>query len=412
MDILFLTQFCTPEPFPRSVPLARELIRRGHQVRILTGVPNYPGGQIYPSYRQRLFQRETLQGVPILRVPVYPSHNHSSFRRMLCYGSFFAASIPALLLGKRADLVYAYAPPTQGLAATLIRALRSVPFVYDVQDLWPDALANSGMASRWMLGPVRAACNLVYRHAARILALSPGFKRVLAERGVAWSKMDVIYNWCDEDNLLPPADHGQPIKEPGFERRFNILFAGGMGKAQGLHAVIEAAALIGKANPRVQFVFMGGGRLLEDLTAHATAVAPRTTLFLARRPMPEAARVLQAADVLLVHLRKHPLYNITIPSKTQAYLALGKPILMAVAGDAAHLVCGAGAGVECEPETPQSIAEAAVRLAELPAETLGAMGRRGREFYQKELSLRVGCARMEQIFLEAVRRSDHAAKPK
>ena len=412
MDVLFLTQFCTPEPFPRSVPLARELIRRGHQVRILTTFPNYPGGRIYPGYRQRIFQAETLQGVPIMRVPIYPSHDNSGLRRMLCYGSFFAASLPALLLGKRPDLVYAYAPPTKGLAATLVEALRSVPFVYDVQDLWPDALANSGMASRWMLGPVRAVCNLVYRRAARILALSQGFKRVLAERGVAWGKIDVIYNWCDEDNLLPPADPGQPIKEPGFERRFNILFAGGMGKAQGLHAVIEAAALIGKANPRVQFVFMGSGRLLDDLTAHAAAVAPRTTLFLSRRPTPAAARVLQAADVLMVHLRKHPLYNITIPSKTQAYLAMGKPILMAVAGDAANLVCRAGAGVGCEPETPQSIAEAAARLAELPAEVLNAMGGRGREFYRKELSLRVGCARMEEVFLEAVRTSHHTAKPR
>ena len=411
MDILFLTQFCTPEPFPRSVPLARELLSRGHQVRIVTGFPNYPGGHIYSGYRQRLWQRETLEGVPITRVPLYPSHDASGFRRLLCYGSFFASCLPPLLLTEKPDLIYAYAPPTKGLAAVLAGAVRSVPFVYDVQDLWPDALLNSGMARRWMLGPVRAVCNLIYRRAARILTLSPGFKRALEARGVSGEKIETIYNWCDEDQLMGPTARPLPSREPAFAGRFNILFAGGMGKAQGLHAVIEAAALVEPLNPRIQFVFMGSGRLLEELKTQAAAHAPRTTLFLPRRPMREAAGVLQAADVLLVHLRKHPLYEITIPSKTQAYLAMGKPILMGVAGDAASLVCRAGAGLRCEPEAPQSIAQAALRLAELPSETLQDLGRSGRDFYQANLSLRVGAAWMETLFLEAIRAPHIAINP-
>lgn len=402
MRILFLTQFCTPEPFPRSVPLARELIRRGHEVRILTGFPNYPGGRIYPGYRQRLWQHETLQGVPILRVPVYQSHDASGFRRILTYGSFVLSSLPALLFGWKPDLIYAYSPPTKGLAAALAGALRSIPFVFDVQDLWPDALVNSGMGRQWMVPPVRAVCSLIYRHTARIVVLSPGFRQALIGRGVPGDKVEVIYNWCDEESLYGRNGHGLCSGELGLDGRFNILFAGGMGKAQGLHAVIEAAALVGKTHKQVQFVFMGGGRLLDDLKAKAAAVALRNTLFLPRRPTAEAAGVLQAADVLLVHLRKHPLYELTIPSKTQAYLAMGKPILAGAGGDVADLVQRSRAGVSCEPENPQSIAQAAMRMAALTPETLGELGRHGRKFYEKELSFRVGAERMENVFLNAL----------
>ena len=350
----------------------------------------------------RLWQREVLGGVPILRVPLYPSHSSSGLRRILSYGSFACSALPALLLGWKPDVIHVYGLVTKGISATLVRKVRGTPFVFDIQDLWPDAVVNSGMGSSWMVRPISAACQWVYRNASKIVVLSPGFKQRLIGRGVPASKIEVIYNWCDEDALAGGNGGGPPKPERGLENRFNILFAGGMGRAQGLGAVIEAAAITGSTHPYIQFVLMGGGRMLDELKAKARAVAPGTTLFLERRPIAEAAAVLKAADVLLVHLRRHPLYNITIPSKTQAYMAIGKPILIGVGGDAAELIGRAGAGVSCEPETPESIAAAAVQLAEFPASRLEEMGRKGRQFYQCELSLRHGAARLEAVYREVV----------
>ena len=147
MRILFLTQFFAPEPSFKGLPFAKELTRLGHEVQVLTGFPNYPGGHAYDGYQVKFFQRETMDGIPVLRVPLYPSHDKSVFRRSLNYLSFAAsaASIGAAL-GKPADVMYVYHPPGSiGLPAILISKLRHIPFVYDIQDLWPDTVAATGM---------------------------------------------------------------------------------------------------------------------------------------------------------------------------------------------------------------------------------------------------------------------------
>lgn len=403
MKILILSQYCSPEPQFKGVPFARELIRRGHEVRILTGFPNYPGGSIYPGYRLRWWQKEEISGVPVLRVPLYPSHDGSSVRRALSYGSFAAAAVGPLLLGWKPDLIYVYSLVTKGFVASLAGAWRGVPFVIDIQDLWPDAVLNSGLGKSWMVGPLHALCRWVYRRAARVIVQSPGFKRTLVGRGVPENKIEVIYNWCDEEELLATGAEPEATDELKPGEHFNILYAGGMGRAQGLHAVVEAAALAGRANPRIRFAFMGTGRLLEELKAQAARIAPEQTLFLARRPMRQASAVLRKADVLLIHLRKNPLYEITIPSKTQSYLALGKPILIGVEGDAGDLVKRAGAGLPCASEEPASIAQAALRMAAMPPAALAELAAQGRAFYARELSLATGAARMEAVFERVVR---------
>lgn len=398
MRILILNQYCAPEPNFKSVPFAAELMRRGHEVRILTGFPNYPGGRLYPGYRLRLWQRESIQDVPILRVPLYPSHDRSSLRRLLNYVSFAACALPPLLFGWKPDLIYAYGLVTKGMVASLAGRVRRGPFVFDIQDLWPDALINSGMSKPWMLAPVERALRHVYRRAAGIVVLSPGFKKRLAARGVPEEKIEVIYNWCDEDALRAARSSTLSRGTLGFEGRFNILFAGTMSRAQGLDAVVDAAAIVARTHPQIQFIFMGSGRLEEHLRERAASVAPAATRFLPRCSPAEAAAIQEQAEVALVHLRQNPLYEITIPSKTQAYLAKGRPILIGVKGDAADLVRRAGAGVACEPEDPDSIATAAIRMAQLPENELQAMGTRGRAFYEQELCLRVGAARFERCF--------------
>lgn len=404
MRILFLTQWFEPEPSFKGLLFAKELMRRGHQVSVLTGFPNYPGGKLYPGYRVRLWQRETIEGVNILRVPLYPSHDCSALGRVANYLSFaLSASTLGPLLVRNVDVAYVYHPPaTLGLPAMAFRWLRGVPCVYDIQDMWPDTLMATGMVSGGFIPSLVAWwCRQVYRAMDRLVVLSPGFKRLLTERGVPPEKIKVIYNWWDEpEPILAPAV--LPADEKAMlVGRFNVIFAGNMGLAQGLDTLLEAARQLAFSHPSVQFVLIGGGLDSDRLKAAVVADGLTNVIFLPRRPPSAIGAVLAAADVLLVHLRDDPLFAVTIPSKTQAYLATGRPILMAVRGDAAELVRKAGAGLTCEPGDATQLAATVSKFVKLPKERREAMGRAGRDYYAIHLSLRRGADYFCEVFAEA-----------
>lgn len=403
MRILLITQWFEPEPSVKGLLLAQELRVLGHDVEVLTGFPNYPDGVLYPGYRLKAVQKETIDGIPVTRVFLYPSHSRSAIGRVINYVSFAAAAtLYGVLRWKRFDAAYVYHPPlTVGMAAAAIGLVRRLPFVYDIQDLWPDTLESTGMMpNRHALAMIAAACRLVYRRAAIIVAQSPGFETRLLERGVPRDKLHMIYNWCDEAALATVSQAGQV--PPRMRGRFNIVFAGNMGRAQALDAVILAARQAYAANPRIQFVFVGGGTQVPQLKAMAQAQGlDDAVMFLPRMPMNEVGVILQAADALLVHLRDDSLFSITVPSKLQAYLFSGKPVLMAVRGDAAELVRQADAGVCAEPENAESVAQAALQLASMECDALLSMGQRGKAFYEQNLSSRVGVARLAALLEQA-----------
>jgi glycosyltransferase involved in cell wall biosynthesis len=405
MRILMLTQWFDPEPTFKGLIFAKALQERGHEVEILTGFPNYPGGKVYPGYRIRFLQREVIEGVPIIRVPLYPSHDISAIRRVANFTTFAlsAATIGAAAV-KPADVMYVYHPPaTVALPAIVIGSMRRIPFVYDIQDLWPDTLDATGMANnKFLHDMVDRWCRWTYRAAAKIVVLSPGFKEMLVARGVPGEKIEVIYNWCDEGQIPKTPKDELLSKELGFFERFNVLFAGTMGKAQALDAVLDAAERIGGRITKVQFVFVGGGIEVDRLKGIARERRLNNVLFLPRRPVSEIGAILNLADVLLVHLKDDPLFRITIPSKIQAYFAVGRPILAGVRGDAAELVRMAGAGVDFLPENPESLSEAVEKLYQIPRALLDEMGDHGRRYYREKLSLSVGVSRFEEVFQAAV----------
>ncbi len=405
--VLLLTQWFDPEPTFKGMVFARELVRQGFEVEVLTGFPNYPGGKVYPGYRIKLLQREVIDGVQLTRVPLYPNHDQSAIKRVLNYASFAASSLVyGLFMARRADVIYAYHPPlTVGITASLIRLFRRIPVVYDIQDMWPDTLRATGMVNNVRaLNVVATVCQWVYRRVDHIVVLSPGFKRLLVQRGVPDAKVDVIYNWADEAALAAP--QGQlPASFPEPEQ-FRIVFAGNMGKAQALDVVLDAAALLQARNSRVCFVLLGGGVEVSRLKQRAAELQLRNVVFLPPVPMAEVGTLLHAADALLVHLRKDPLFEITIPSKTQAYMTVGKPLLMAVDGDAADLVVQSGGGVVAESENAEALAKAAEALAAMAPEALQAMGSKAQRYYQEQLALRVGVAKLAVIFRQLATKSE------
>lgn len=401
LKILMLTQWFDPEPIFKGLTFAKELARRGHQVEVLTGFPNYPGGKVYPGYKIGLTHREVIEGIAVLRVPLYPSHDSSGWHRICNYGSF---ALSAAIIGapqvSKPDVIFAYQPITIGLAAVAMKWAYGVPFVIDIQDLWPDFLPATGMINnKPALRLIDSWCSFIYRQAAHVTVLSPGYKKALIERGVPENKVDVIYNWCDERQIDTSARPDQALaRQFGLEGRFNVLFAGTMGKAQALDAVLDAASILQARLPQVQFIFAGGGVETERLKNHAAHLKLANVLFLPWRPLNEIGQLISQAEVMLIHLKDDPIFEITIPSKTQTYLAMGKPILMGARGDVADLVLRAGAGIACQPQNPQSIAEGVSAMVKMSGLQLKGMGEKGRAFYAGELSLSAGTDKYLSIF--------------
>ncbi|MCK5563835.1 MAG: glycosyltransferase family 4 protein [Planctomycetes bacterium] len=407
MKILFIEHYFQPEPnFFVGLPFAKALMDAGHEVQVLTGFPNYPGGKIYDGYKVKFMQRETMDGVPVIRLPIYPSHNKSSIKRILSYTSL---SLSQSLIGpfavKDADVAFvSQGPATIGLPAIVHKLFRRIPFVYNIMDLWPDSLASTGMLNnKALLKIVNTWCNFVYKRASMIVAISPGMKQILIERGVPEEKIEVVYNWCDSSLICREEPNQELARELGMDGKFNILFAGGMGKAQAIGSVIEAARLLEKDKPDIQFVFIGSGVEVESLKQRVAELSLSNVIFHPLKPISEIGSILRIADVLLVHLRDDPLFRITVPSKTQAYLATGRPVLMGVKGDASKLVEDAKAGLRCEPENSKDIAEKVLKFYEMDRGDLQEMGDNGMDYYDKNLSFEFASQRYIEIF-ESVKR--------
>lgn len=381
--ILYLSQWCWPEPANQAIKVARALKDRGYKVEILTGFPNYPSGKLALGYKLSLYQKEEIEGVAVHRVFLHPSHDRSSLGRAVNYISFFFSALVFCLFNiGRFDLIYVYHPPiTTGLAAALAGLVRRKPFVLEVQDLWPDSVAASGMAATGILARILSPiCKFVYRRAALVLGQSKGMAQRLVERGAPPNRTEVFFNWADEDAAR--ANGYYDIQSLNFDNRFNFVYAGNLGVVQALDVLIEASHSLAEKDPRILLTLIGDGAeraRLEDLVFKRGV---RNVQILPSVPSSHIGDVLAVADVLVAHLKSDRLFEITIPSKTQFYLAMGRPILIGVGGEAARIVMDAGAGLATPPDDVKAMAQTMLHMANLPQHELRAMGDRGRATYE------------------------------
>ena len=398
--VLVLTQYYAPEgPIPTS--LAEGLVRRGFEVEVLTTFPHYRDGSIYGGYKQRPWLREVINGVPVTRVPLYPSHDRSPFRRILTYTSFgLSAAFLGRLLSRRPDVIYAYHPPTTSGIAALVHQVfrRHIPILYHVQDLWPEAVASSGMLTHCgAIALLTRITRFMYRRADRIIAISPGFKAAIAGYGVDPERIEVIYNWADENVAGPLEPDPALAGRLGMNGHFTIVYAGAMGTVQDLDTVLEAARKLHEQAPDVAFLLVGSGTEEARLKARAKAEGIGNVRFLPRCSPSEAVGIVGCGQAALVHLKGDPIFDVWIPGKTQSLLASGKPILLGVRGDAARLVEESGGGLCFQPSSPESLIEAILAMKRMAPKELAAMGTRGRTFYLERLAFDVAIDRIVGI---------------
>jgi glycosyltransferase involved in cell wall biosynthesis len=403
-----VSQWYDPELGSAALPgiISRSLARQGHEVEVLTGFPNYPQGQLYPGYRLKPYQRELIDGVTVHRAPLFPSHDTRALTRVANYLSFSAGSSAvgvARLAGVDAVLVHG-TPATAAAPALLLKRLRGVPFVFHVQDLWPDTVVSSGFLDEGRAKRVEAAlhrfCDTVYRHAHAVAVTSPGMADRVAARGVPDNKIHFVPNWADEVSFRPVAKDPAVAARLGATRPFTVMYAGVFGEFQALDTLIDAAARL-RDRRDIGFTLVGGGVAEASLRAQVARLGLDNVTFAPLQPFSEMADVLAAGDAQVISLRDRPLSERTLPSKLQGTLAAGRPIIGALAGDAAAVVRQSKAGPVVQPGSVAEMAQAVTDLADAPGDHVAALGAQARRFYLDTFSEAVNAGRLTALLASA-----------
>jgi glycosyltransferase involved in cell wall biosynthesis len=386
--VLILSQYFWPENF-RFNELAVELARRGHAVTVLTGVPNYPHGSVFASYRQAPAEFSALEGVDIVRVPMVA--RGKGYRRLALNYLSFALSASVLgawkLRGRRFDHVFVCqtSPGTVGLPGVVISRLKRARLMLWVQDLWPESISAVGaVRSSLLLAPIAAFMAWVYRRCDHVFSQSRAFIPLLNARAASRSRVSYLPNWGDgraEDGMA-----ARPIAAEGDGKEgFDIYYLGNLGHAQGFAAVLDAVEAAGEDGTRWHFVGAGSaaGWMAEEVARRGLEARVRFHGLVAADQLP---RFYRQADALLVTLKADPLFAMTVPSKIQSYLATGVPIVAMLDGEGARVVEEAGAGVTCPAGDSAALVAAVRRLRALPRLARHAMGESAKRYYDSQFS--------------------------
>ncbi len=360
MRVLFVSQYFPPETGAapaRAMHFSRAIVRAGHEVRVLTGLPNHPAGEVQPAYRGVTRRTERLDGITVERVWLHATPRRTALTRLWNHLSFAISALPVALSGPRPDVVVASTPPLfLGLTALLAAKRFGAPLVNDCRDDWPHAaIALGEMRPGWIARVLDGIAQTIQRHAARILVVTPGMRLQLAARGFAERRLVLLPNGADTE-LFRPAE--RPVRSAGDP--FTVIYAGTHGLVHGMDALIDAAQVL--RNEPVRFLFVGDGVAKPALQQAVGERGLTNCEFRPSVPPLELVALLHAADACVATTRAGAFAGETIPVKLFDYLAVGCPVVAAVRGDAARVVEASGGGLVVEPEDGAAIAAAIRRL--------------------------------------------------
>ncbi|MGA3103012.1 MAG: glycosyltransferase family 4 protein [Terriglobales bacterium] len=395
MKILYVSQYFPPEmgaPAARASELARHWGRMGHDVTVLTGFPNHPTGVVPEEWRPRLHRlryNETVDGVRVARTWLWPLPNRKAHERIRNYLSFcLSAAISGLTLHKP-DVIIATSPQLLcALSGWWLAFWKRVPFVFEVRDLWPESLAAVGAGSEGTLlhRILGAIAGFLYRHADRIVVVTPAFKEHLIRYwNVPEGKISIVENGVETDLFLPVSSAMNLRLQLGLEDHFLICYIGTMGNAHGLDTLIAAAEDLRTSMPNAMFLVIGEGAEKQRIVELATVRGLVNLQFLGQQPREQIPAYVSSADLCLVMLKKTELFKTVIPTKLLEYMACERPVIVAVDGQARQIIEEADAGVFVEPENHRALAKAIIDLAQDPNRRLR-MGTNGRQYIVNRLS--------------------------
>jgi len=407
MRILLYSYNYHPEPIgiaPLMTELAEGLVKRGHEVRVVTAMPNYPERKIYPAYRGKWYVEEERNGVKIQRCYVWIRPNPGLLTRFLLEGSFVGLSFLQALKGWQPNIILYTSPSLPAsVPVALLKLLYRCPTVLNLQDILPEAAVQTGLISHPLAIRIFESLEkFAYSTATQISVIAEGFRQNLLEKGVPDTKMKVISNWVDVNFIRPRDKYDNAFRKAnGLEDKFVVLYSGNIARTQGVRTIIKAATKLQHLDDLV-FVIVGEESQLAELDQYRQELGVQNLLLRPFAPREELPEMLAAADVGLI-TQKRNVVGFNMPSKTQVLLASGRPILAAVPahGTAAQAVRASGGGIVVKPENPYELAQAIQHLYDNP-ELTAKLGKQGRQHALTEYSFEQAINRYEKLFQKLV----------
>jgi glycosyltransferase involved in cell wall biosynthesis len=385
LRVLIITQYFWPESF-RITDLAVALRERGHDVVVLTGLPNYPQGHFFGGYGIRGPWRDTVHGVPVIRVPLVPRGLSHGWQLAVNYASFAASAtvvgLPRLRRHFDVMFVFEVSPITAALPAIALRRRRGTPLVLWVQDLWPDNVwATGAVRSPWLLAQISSLTRWIYAHCDHILAQSSAFIPRLEALGVNPGRVSYVPNWAE--SLYGPVQlEKEAAERTALPDGFRVLFAGNIGVSQDFGTVLSAAERL-RDHTDIHWVVLGDGRMRPWVEREVERRQLGGTVhLLGQRPIETMPRYFSLADALLMSLRRDPIYSLVVPSKLQSYMACAKPVVAAIDGETARILRESGGGLAVRAQDAEALAEAVLSLYTMSPGDRRAMGQKSRQYFE------------------------------
>lgn len=364
MHILFLTDNFPPEvnaPASRTFEHCREWVKAGHDVTVVTCAPNFPKGEVYPGYRNKLWQSERMDGIRVIRVWTYITANQGFMRRVLDYQSFMVMAIATSPFVRGVDLIIGTSPQFFTVcAAYIVSRLKRIPFVFELRDIWPESIAAVGaMRNSLAIRLLEKLELFLYRQAALVVAVTHSFQRNLMDRGIEPDKIQVITNGVDISRFYPQPKDSELTARFELDGKFVAGYIGTHGMAHGLDTILEAADLLRQqtGGDAFRFIFLGDGACKSALQEKTKARGLSNVIFIDSVPKEEVVKYWSLLDVAIIHLKKTDLFTKVIPSKLFECMGMGIPVLHGVAGESAEIVESEGVGLVFEPENALKLCE-------------------------------------------------------
>ncbi|MDU1414754.1 MAG: glycosyltransferase family 4 protein [Clostridium sp.] len=385
MKVLVVSQFFWPEEF-RINDICKGLKNEGHEVEIITGLPNYPMGKFFKGYSVKGPYKEEFEGMKVMRFPVIPRGKSGALNMILNYLSFMINGsfriIPILF--KRYDRVFMFqsSPITAAIPAIIYSRVKKVPSYIYIQDLWPETFYSIVPINNERLKKIfKRLCTRIYNRFSTILISSKGYENILTDSGIDKSKIVYFPQWAED---LYSKEIDEVIEKD--KNKLVLTFAGNIGKAQSVETIIKAANLA-KDRKSIQWNILGNGSEFDNIKSMVDEYGLSDTVhLLGRKPVEEMPRYFKQSDGLIVTLKDEGILRVTLPAKVQSYMAAGRPIIAAISGEGAAVIEEARCGIACEAEDYETLYKNVLKFYEMKTLDREQLGLNGKRYFQENFT--------------------------
>lgn len=391
MKVIYLCQHFPPEtgaPQIRVYEVSKELIKRGHQVEVVTAFPHHPWGVIPEEYKGKFYMFEEWDGIPVHRSWIYPSPKGSFWKRLVSYFSFTFSSFYSIMKAKPTDVIICNSPPLfLGITGYLGAKMKRAKFVFNVADIWPESAVELGiLKNKSFIKMAEWLEKLLYKKSWKIATATEGIREYMINKGKNENQVFLLPNGVNTDTFIPLEKDEELLREIGISRKKVFMYAGALGYAQGLDSVLRAADIVKEQNPDIHFLFVGDGQERDKLVELKESLGLDNVTFYGSVPVKEMPRMFSIADYSVVSLRNIELFKGARPSKIFPAISTGTPVLYCGDGESAAILEEYQCGKIAPPENPDGIAKAILELAKTASDEYDKMCKNGRDLAIEQYS--------------------------